>query len=264
MPVRSHFATVTVMGQLDGLNVLLTGGASGIGLATTNLFVNEGASVHILDLPGEKLDAAARVVAPTGGSVNACDVTVREQVDAAVAVATAGGRAIDVVIANAGISSPAAPFTEYPLDGFERVLKVHVVGAFHTIQAALPHVPDGGSIIITSSVAGLVGTPQVAAYGTAKHAQIGLMRSLAADYAPRGIRVNTINPGPVDNEFQTSFEERITGQAATDANAIFDSMIPLGRHIPMDDIAHGMLYLAGPHSKNVTSTIFRIDGGMGG
>jgi NAD(P)-dependent dehydrogenase (short-subunit alcohol dehydrogenase family) len=189
---------------------------------------------------------------------------VRDQVDAAIAVATAGGAKIDIVIANAGISSPASPFEDYPLDGFERVLKVHVVGAFHTIQAALPHVPDGASIIITSSVAGLVGTPQVSAYGTAKHAQIGLMRSLAVDLAPRGIRVNTINPGPVDNEFQTTFEERVTGQAAADANAIFDSMIPLGRHIPMVDIAYGMLYLAGPHSTNVTSTIFRIDGGMGG
>lgn len=252
------------MGLLEKKNVLLTGGASGIGLETAKLFVAEGATVHVLDLPGQKLDAAAAVVAPTSGSVNACDVTERDQVDAAVTVAASGGRAIDVVIANAGISSPASPFEDYPLDGFERVLKVHVVGAFHTIQAALPHVPDGGSIIITSSVAGLVGTPQVAAYGTAKHAQIGLMRSLAADYAARGIRVNTINPGPVDNEFQTSFEERITGQKAKDANAIFDGMIPLGRHIPMQDIAYGMLYLAGPHSTNVTSTIFRIDGGMGG
>lgn len=252
------------MGLLDGKNVVITGGASGIGLETSKLFVSEGATVHILDLPGAKLDAAASVVAPTGGSTNAADVTDRTTVDAAIAVATAGGRAIDIVIANAGISSPAAPFEDYPLDGFERVLKVHVVGAFHTIQAALPHVPDGGSIIITSSVAGLVGTPQVSAYGSAKHAQIGLMRSLAVDLAPRGIRVNTINPGPVDNEFQTTFEERVTGQQAADANAIFDSMIPLGRHVPMIDIAYGMLYLAGPHSTNVTSTIFRIDGGMGG
>ena len=252
------------MALLNNKNVIITGGASGIGLETATLFVSEGARVHILDLPGPKLDAVAAVVEPTGGSVNACDVTAREQVDAAVAVATAGGTKIDIVIANAGISSPAAPFEEYPLDGFERVLKVHVVGAFHTIQAALPHVPDGGSIIITSSVAGLVGTPQVSAYGTAKHAQIGLMRSLAVDLAPRGIRVNTINPGPVANDFQTAFEEQITQQEGKDANAIFDTLIPLGRHIPMADIAYGMLYLAGPHSTNVTSTIFRIDGGMGG
>ncbi len=252
------------MGLLDGKNVVITGGASGIGLETSKLFVSEGATVHILDLPGAKLDAATAVVAPPGGSANAADVTDRATVDAAIAVAIAGGKKIDIVIANAGISSPASPFEDYPLDGFERVLKVHVVGAFHTIQAALPHVPDGGSIIITSSVAGLVGTPQVSAYGTAKHAQIGLMRSLAVDLAPRGIRVNTINPGPVDNEFQTTFEERVTGQQAADANAIFDSLIPLGRHIPMTDIAYGMLYLAGPHSTNVTSTIFRIDGGMGG
>ena len=252
------------MGQLDNKNVVITGGASGIGLETAKLFVSEGARVHVFDLPGQKLDAAASVVEPTGGSVNACDVTVRDQVDAAIAVATAGGKKIDIVIANAGISSPASPFEDYPLDGFERVLKVHVVGAFHTIQAALPHVPDGASIIITSSVAGLVGTPQVSAYGTAKHAQIGLMRSLAADLAPRAIRVNTINPGPVANDFQTAFEEQITKQSATDANAIFDELIPLGRHIPMSDIAYGMLYLAGPHSTNVTSTIFRIDGGMGG
>lgn len=252
------------MGQLDGKNVVITGGASGIGLETARLFVAEGARVHVLDLPGAKLDAAVSVVESTGGSANACDVTVRDQVDAAIAVAAAGGTKIDIVIANAGISSPASPFEDYPLDGFERVIKVHVVGAFHTIQAALPHVPDGASIIITSSVAGLVGTPQVSAYGTAKHAQIGLMRSLAVDLAPRGIRVNTINPGPVANDFQTAFEEQITKQEGKEANAIFDTLIPLGRHIPMADIAYGMLYLAGPHSTNVTSTIFRIDGGMGG
>jgi NAD(P)-dependent dehydrogenase (short-subunit alcohol dehydrogenase family) len=99
---------------LNSKNVIITGGASGIGLETAKLFVSEGARVHVLDLPGAKLDAASSVVEPTGGSVNACDVTVREQVDAAIAVATAGGTKIDIVIANAGISSPASPFEDYP------------------------------------------------------------------------------------------------------------------------------------------------------
>jgi NAD(P)-dependent dehydrogenase (short-subunit alcohol dehydrogenase family) len=106
--------------------------------------------------------------------------------------------------------------------------------------------------------------PGYAVYAACKAGINNLTRTLALEFAEHGIRVNTINPGPVANDFQTTFEEQITKQSAKDANAIFDSLIPLGRHIPMTDIAYGMLYLAGPHSTNVTSTIFRIDGGMGG
>jgi NAD(P)-dependent dehydrogenase (short-subunit alcohol dehydrogenase family) len=249
---------------MDNKVVVITGGASGIGLATTTLLLAEGAHVHILDRPSAGFDAVLTELsgAPVWG--HPVDVTERATVDSAIAAVVETSHHIDVLISNAGISGEISEFVSYPADVFQHVLNVHVMGAFHTIQSALPHIPDGASIIITSSVTGLVGPPKVSAYATAKHAQVGLMKSLAAELAPRGIRVNTINPGPVDNSFQNDIETRMTGLDTAGANGVFNEMIPLGRHATVDEVAQSMLFLAGPHSTSITSTTFRIDGGMAG
>jgi NAD(P)-dependent dehydrogenase (short-subunit alcohol dehydrogenase family) len=252
------------MGVLHNKVVVITGGASGIGLATTELFLNEGARVHIFDRPSDSFTAVLASLADQAVTGHHVDVTERDTVDTAIAAVVAIDGHIDVVIANAGISGEVREFVEYPAAVFQRVLNVHVMGAFHTIQSALPHVPDGASIIITSSVTGLVGPPKVSAYATAKHAQVGLMKSLAAELAPRGIRVNTINPGPVDNGFQRDIEARMTGLDTEHATGVFNEMIPLGRHATVAEVAQSMLFLAGPHSAGITSTTFRIDGGMAG
>jgi NAD(P)-dependent dehydrogenase (short-subunit alcohol dehydrogenase family) len=126
----------------------------------------------------------------------------------------------------------------------------------------VPHLTEGASIIITSSVVGLTAAPHIAGYSTAKHAQVGLMRTLAAELAPRAIRVNTIHPGPVDNEFQHRVEEAATGADRATARTIFDEMIPLGRHADPAEIARAMVFLASDDSSFMTGATLPVDGGM--
>ena len=120
----------------------------------------------------------------------------------------------------------------------------------------------GGSIVITSSVAATRGDPGVYAYITAKHAQTGLMRCLAKELAPRGIRVNTVNPGPVDNGFQLAVEKGLGAAIGADGTDFFNSIIPLGRHASPEEIARSVLYLASEQSSFVTGTMLMVDGGM--
>jgi NAD(P)-dependent dehydrogenase (short-subunit alcohol dehydrogenase family) len=247
--------------RLDGKVALITGGESGIGLATARRFVAEGARVHLVGIDAARLDAAA---ASLGCSCAVADVTdeaaVRSALDRG---AEAHGR-FDVLFSNAGISGDIAPLVDFPSDGFARVLAVHVLGAFHVLKHGIPHVPDGGSIIITSSVVGLIGAPGIAAYATAKHAQVGLMRVAAKELAGRRIRVNTLHPGPTSTPFQDDIEMRATGRSRTEAEAAFNAMIPLGRHATVDDIAAAVLYLASDESAMVTSHTLSVDGGMSG
>lgn len=252
------------MGILDNKVVVITGGASGIGLATTKLFLDEGAHVHILDRKSVGFTSVLAELAGSSVTGHVADVTERDTVDAAIAAVVAAHGQIDIVISNAGISGEISELVSYPAEAFQRVINVHIMGAFNTLQSTIPHIPDGASIIITSSVTGLVGPPKVSAYATAKHAQVGMMKSLAAELAPRGIRVNTINPGPVDNNFQNDIETRMTGMDTEGANSVFNEMIPLGRHVSVEEVAQSMLFLAGPHSTGITSTTFRVDGGMAG
>jgi NAD(P)-dependent dehydrogenase (short-subunit alcohol dehydrogenase family) len=157
------------------------------------------------------------------------------------------------------------PVTDYPEDAFDRVIAVHVRGAFLACKYALPQMNDGGSIIITSSVVGAMGAPGSVAYVTAKHAQVGMMRTLAKEAARRAIRVNTLHPGPIDNAFQTKIEEGIGRMAGgIDATAMLNQMIPLGRHAAPEEIARSALYLASELSGFVTATTLMADGGLRG
>jgi NAD(P)-dependent dehydrogenase (short-subunit alcohol dehydrogenase family) len=121
---------------------------------------------------------------------------------------------------------------------------------------------DGGSIVITSSVAATRGDPGVYAYITAKHAQIGLMRCLAKELAPRRIRVNTIHPGPISNDFQLNVEKGLGAAIGRDGTAFFNEMIPLGRHGTPEEIARSVLYLASEQSSFTTGAMLMADGGM--
>ena len=170
----------------------------------------------------------------------------------------------DVLFSNAGISGAVAAIGEYPSDVFARTLAVHVLGAFHVLKHGASHVPDGGSIIITSSVAGLMGFEGLSGYITAKHGQVGLMRAAAREYASRRIRVNTLHPGPTSTAFQDDIEMRATGLPRDEAAKIFDRLVPLGRHTTPEEIAHAVLYLAADESAMMTSHTFAIDGGLSG
>jgi NAD(P)-dependent dehydrogenase (short-subunit alcohol dehydrogenase family) len=249
------------MGRLDGKAAIITGGEGSIGMATARAFTAAGASVFLAGLSEPDLKSgAAELGAAAAWAVT--DVTDSSQVKSAVDAAVARFGRLDVVVANAGISGANAPIAEYPEDSFEETLAVHVRGAFLLCKHAVPHLKAGASVIITSSVVGLIGAPNIAGYSTAKHAQVGLMRTLARELAPRGIRVNTIHPGPVDNEFQHRIEVVATGADEQAATAIFDQMIPMARHAAPEEIARGMLFLASDDSSFMTGATLSVDGGM--
>jgi NAD(P)-dependent dehydrogenase (short-subunit alcohol dehydrogenase family) len=243
---------------------LITGGESGIGLATARQFVAEGARVHLVGLDEAKLSAAVDALGQDKALSSLADVTDEDAVRRAVTAGVDRYGRFDVVVSNAGISGEVAPIVEYPSAVFARTLAVHVLGAFHVLKHTVPHMPDGGSVIITSSVTGLIAPPGVSAYVAAKHAQVGLMRTAAKELAARRIRVNTIHPGPTSTPFQDDIEMRATGLPRDEAAKAFDEMIPLGRHTTAEEIAHGMLYLACDESAMVTSHRLSIDGGMSG
>jgi NAD(P)-dependent dehydrogenase (short-subunit alcohol dehydrogenase family) len=250
------------MGRLDDKVALITGGESGIGLATARLFAAEGARVH---LAGLRADLLAEAVAEFGPSVAACsvtDVTVESEVAAALAGCVERFGRLDVLFSNAGISGVIAPVTEYPADDFRRVLDVHVLGAFFVLKHGLPLLGEGASVIINSSVVGLTSDAGICAYATAKHAQVGLMRTVAKEAAARGIRVNSVHPGPTDTEFQRAIEIAATGAPADVAARLFDARIPLGRHACPEEIARTVLYLASADSSFVTGITLSADGGM--
>ena len=252
------------MAQLQDKVALITGGESGIGLAAARLFVREGAKVVLVGIEKARLEAAAEEIGAENAVSAVADVTDSDAVAAAVAAGVERFGRLDVVFSNAGISGEVAKIVDYPDDVFARVLAVHVGGAFHVLKHTLPHVNDGGSVIITSSVVGLVGFGDLSAYVAAKHGQVGLMKSAAAEVAPRRIRVNTLHPGPTSTPFQDDIEMRATGKSQADAALDFDGMIPLRRHTTTEEIAQAALYLASDASAMVTSSTFAIDGGMSG
>ncbi|UGS33972.1 SDR family NAD(P)-dependent oxidoreductase [Capillimicrobium parvum] len=251
------------MGRLDSKVALITGAAGSIGAATARQFAAEGARVVLSDLDEDRV---AAVAAELGGDEVACatvaDVTDSAQVRAAVQLAVDRFGGLDVAFANAGIAGPIAPVSEFPEDAFDAVLAVNVRGPFLVAKHALAVMRDGGSLIINSSVVGLTSDRGIAGYATSKHAVVGLMRTAAKEVADRGIRVNTIHPGPVDNAFQHRIEVTATGAAQDRAAEIFEEMIPLGRHAQAEEIARSVVFLASDDSSFVTGHTLAVDGGL--
>jgi NAD(P)-dependent dehydrogenase (short-subunit alcohol dehydrogenase family) len=252
------------MGKLDGKVAIVTGASGGIGAATAALFVNEGASVMLVDLDG---DALAQVASGIGGDrVALCAADVSSPNDAAryvnATVERFGG--VDILFANAGIEGKVCPLLDYPLADFDRVLAVNVRGVFLGIQRAAPHIAKrgGGSIVITSSVAGVIGSPGLSAYIASKHAVIGLMKTAACELAPMNIRVNTLNPGPIENRMMRSIEEQAAPGHGDAVKQGFLAQVPLGRYGTNEEMANMALFLASSDSSYCTGAVFLGDGGF--
>ena len=252
------------MGLLDDKVCVITGGAGSLGLASARLFLAEGAKVVLVDLEPAALARAGEDLAGPRVETVAADVRDAAATRSYLERAVARFGPIDVLFSNAGNQGPVIPVTDYPEDAFDAVLAVHVRGAFLACKYGLPHMRDGGSIIITSSVVGTMGAPGSVAYATAKHAQVGLMRTVAREAARRRIRVNTLHPGPIDNAFQLRIEQGITQLAGVDGTRLLDEMIPLARHARPEEVARSALYLASDLSSFVTATTVMVDGGMRG
>jgi len=247
---------------MRGKTALITGGAGSIGRATAARLLAHGARVMLVDRDQAAL-AAATAALGENAAYCVADVTSGAAAARYVEAAVSQFGKIDVLFANAGIFGVVSPVAQYPEDVFDNVIAVSVRGAFLAAKYAVPHMNDGGAIIIMSSIMGLTADPGVAAYATAKHAVVGLMRVLAKELAPRGIRVNTIHPGPVDNEFQGRIETELSGILQTDATAFLNQAIPLQRHAKPREIADAVLFLASDMSGFVTGTTLAVDGGMG-
>jgi NAD(P)-dependent dehydrogenase (short-subunit alcohol dehydrogenase family) len=251
------------MNRLEDKVCFVTGGAGSIGAATAKLFLEHGARVAICDLRQADLERAA--VALDGGDrlmTFVMDVTKPDDVARAVEATVTRFGPIDVLFSNAGNFGTVAPIADFPVDVFDAVYAVHVRGAFLVAKHGAPRMRDGGSVIITSSVAGVRGDPGVYAYITAKHAQVGLMRCLAKELAPRRIRVNTVHPGPIANGFQDAVEADLSKVIHQDGAAFFNAMIPLGRHGSPEEIAEAVLFLASDESRFTTGSLLMADGGM--
>jgi NAD(P)-dependent dehydrogenase (short-subunit alcohol dehydrogenase family) len=242
---------------------VISGGAGSIGLASAKRFVAEGARVMLIDLPGEALDEAAKAFNSNKVMGFAADVSDAKQVQSAFEKVNQTWGKLDVIVSNAGNAGRNSRIEDYPEDIFDLTLTIHARGAFLACKYGAPLMNDGGSIIITSSVSGVRGGNGVnMAYVTAKHAQIGVMRVAAKALAARGIRVNTINPGPVDNEFQTGIEIEMGALLGVNITEQLNQTVPLKRHARPDEIAGAVLYFASELSTYVTGTVHMVDGGI--
>ncbi|TNJ47790.1 SDR family NAD(P)-dependent oxidoreductase [Phaeobacter sp. B1627] len=253
------------MFDLDGKVCVITGGAGSLGLAAARLLHQQGARLALIDLDLAALDTATEAAfgAKSGDILRlAADVSDEAQVRRAVERTAKVYGGIDVLFSNAGIFGTVAALEDYPTEVFDKVMSVHVRGAFLMAKHVVPHMKNGGSMVLTSSVAATRGDPGVYAYITAKHALTGLMRVLAKDLAPRGIRVNAIAPGPIDNGFQKRVEDGLGEAIGRDGTEFFDEMIPMGRHGSAEEIAASVLYLASAQSGFTTGHLLMADGGM--
>lgn len=252
------------MGKLDGKVAIVTGAAGGIGAAAAALFAREGAKVMMVDRDEARLAEAARAIGGDAVSYVAADVSDAAQTRRYVEATVERFGGIDVLFANAGIEGKVAPIVEYAVADFDRVLAVNVRGCFLGIQAAAPHIArrGGGSVVITSSVAGVIGSPGLSAYIASKHAVIGLAKTAAIELAPLGIRVNTVNPGPIENRMMRSIEEQASPGHGAQVKEGFLGMVPMKRYGTNDEIARIALFLASDDASYCTGAVFLADGGF--
>jgi NAD(P)-dependent dehydrogenase (short-subunit alcohol dehydrogenase family) len=251
------------MGLLDGKTCVITGGAGSVGLASAHAFLREGARVMLVDLREADLARASAEVKSQNVATFAADVGNSDQVKGYIAATVGKWGKIDVLFSNAGNTGVVTPIENYPEDIFDQVIATHVRGAFLACKHGLPHMNDGGSIIITSSIVGVRGDGGGAcAYVTAKHAQVGLMRSVAKGAARRNIRVNTLHPGPIDNAFQLRIEEGIGKLVGRNATEMLNEAIPLHRHARPEEVARAALFLASDQASFTTGTTLMVDGGL--
>lgn len=246
--------------RLKGKTALITGGNSGIGLATAKLFVAEGAKVAITGRNKETLAAAAKELGPNAVAIEA-DTNDIAAIESAVAQTVKAFGKIDVVFANAGIAG-MTPVGQTKLEAFENILKTNLTSVFFTVQAALPHLNDGASIILNGSVISVLGNPGYAAYAATKAGVRAMSRVLTSELSPRRIRVNVVAPGATKTPIWSAFTP--TAEAAAALDARISRSVALGRLGEADEIAKTALFLASDDSSYVQGAEIFVDGGTTG
>jgi NAD(P)-dependent dehydrogenase (short-subunit alcohol dehydrogenase family) len=261
------------MDRLKDKVVIITGGSGGIGVATAKRFVEEGAKVLLVDI---NEDALKECVSDIGAETSyvVADVSEEEQVNNYTQTAVDRYGKIDIVLLNAGIEGPFKPLIEVSVEEFDKLMGVNLKGAWLGIKAAVPQMisTGGGSITLTSSIAGLRGSGGLGPYVTSKHALVGLMRAAAMEYAAVGVRINTIHPSPVETRMMRSIETGAAEMAGSlgvtrtpdEMKQMMASAIPIKRYATPEDVANLFLFLSSDEATFITGGCYSVDGGMSG
>ena len=250
------------MNRLQNKVALITGGAQGIGRATAQLFLAEGAKVMVVDYAEKELKKMETDLKNPNLAFSLADVSKTADVKRYVKETLDKFGKIDIFFNNAGIEGIVSPMADYPEDEFDKIISVNIKGVWLGCQYVMPKMSEGGSVIITSSVAGLKGFSGLGVYTVSKHAELGIMRVAALEFADKKIRVNSIHPGPVETRMMESIEEQFSPNDAEIAKKGFEDNIPFGRYAKAKEIAELALFLASDESKYITGDSFVIDGGM--
>ncbi|MEJ5030300.1 SDR family oxidoreductase [Comamonas sp. MYb69] len=245
--------------KFDNKVVVVTGGTSGIGLATAKKFASEGAYVFVTGRRQQELDKAVKAIGPRATGVRA-DMSQLADIDRLYDAVQQSHAQIDVLYANAGGGSmlPLGAITE---EHFDATFGTNVKGLVFTVQKALPLLRDGASVVLTGSVVGSTGTAAFSIYSASKAAVRNLARSWTLDLKERGIRVNVVSPGPI----RTPGLVELAGNDAAQQQGLLDymaSQVPIGRVGEVDEIADAVLFLSSPQAKFIAGTELFVDGGM--
>lgn len=246
--------------RLKGKTAFITGGNSGIGLATARRFIAEGAKVAIAGRSRKTLDAAK---AELGDNLLAIQVDLQdvEAIDRAIRQTADAFGKIDIVFANAGVGGQT-PLGSTTVTEFENFMKTNVTGVFFTVQSAAPYLSDKASIILNGSVLAFGGSPGWGAYAASKGAVRSMTSVLASELAPRGVRVNQVSPGGTRTTIWSDIAP--TKEAMAGLEQHISRGIPLARFAEPEEIANAVLFLASDEASNITGTEIAVDGGAAG
>jgi 3-hydroxybutyrate dehydrogenase len=259
LPLRQDEA----MGSaLKGRHALITGGGTGIGAAAAQHLNGEGAGLSLL---GRRIEPLRAIAEGLGGAAIQCDVTDPERIRSAFDEARAANGPIDCLIVNAGIAE-SAPFHKMTRESWDRIVATNLTAAFDCAQAAIGDLlkSDSGRLVFVASVASLRGVPYAAHYAASKHGLLGLMRSLAAEYAKTNLTVNAVCPGYVDTPMTDQSVARvseITGRSTDDSRSIITNMNASGRLVDPQAIGNVIAMLCLPLSRDINGAAITLDGG---
>ena len=243
---------------------LITGGAGGIGLATAQAFVAEGAHVLLVDHDETRLHEA--VLLCGGQSVSTCCVDLKTDASHGQYVEQVLHRygRIDVAVFNAGITGVNTPLEDYPVAIFDEVMALNLRAAWLGLRAVIPAMKQqrSGSIIFTSSIQGLAALPGTSAYTTSKHALVGMMKGAALELAPHGIRVNTVHPAYTSTPMMERIHHDVMPDQPEQFEKLLSGSVPMQRYAKAHEVASMMTFLASDEASYSTGSCFNVDGGM--
>lgn len=254
------------MGKFDGKVVVITGAAGGIGKATAKKLAEQGAKLALVDL---NLEAVKQVISELGlddsrAIALQANVAKEEEVKAYVDATVEKFGKIDGFFNNAGVEGTTANVEDYPTETFELVFNVNVKGAFLGLKYVVPVMKKQGygSIVNTSSGAGLIGSPGFVGYNSSKHAVIGMTKVVALEAAPFGVRVNAVAPGVINTRMMRQIEKNTVPEDTEGAREAFGAAVPMGRYGEADEVANVAVFLLSDDASYVSQSIYTVDGGQ--